>query len=320
MRDLVFLEFIGSRVQQVEARMRSQSNGYNSDLGVALDHLLSSGGKRIRPLVAGLVGGMLGGELEDLVILGASIELLHTATLVHDDLIDGALLRRGNPTLNANWSSAATVLAGDYLFSRAASLGAELENPSILKFFSDTLSTIVSGEITQLFTRQHVSDREAYYERIYEKTASLFVLAAKAAAMLSPVDIEVMECAQNYGYELGMAFQIVDDILDFTGEQVAIGKPVGSDLRQGIVTLPVISYLELHPDDDRVAALVEHGGEKEEMDDLVHRIRSSEAIEIAHKEAKQFIARALDVLDNLPDGREHQALVKLAEFVVSRRV
>ncbi|OQY32786.1 MAG: hypothetical protein B6I38_04225 [Anaerolineaceae bacterium 4572_5.1] len=321
MNDLVFLEFIGSHVQQVEERMRDQSDGYNSDLGIALNHLLSSGGKRIRPTIALLMGGMLGGELDDLVTLGASVELLHTATLVHDDLIDGSLLRRGNPTLNASWSPAATVLTGDYLFSRAAALGAALENPAILSFFSDTLATIVSGEITQLFNRQHISDREAYYKRIYEKTASLFVLAAKAAAMLSPVDETVKECAKNYGYELGMAFQIVDDVLDFTGEQITIGKPVASDLRQGIVTLPVISYLELHPDDGgSIAALVESGGREGELDDLVNRIRSSEAIDMAHKEAEQFVARALEALDKLPDGRERQALIKLAEFVVSRRV
>lgn len=320
MKELAFLDFIESSVQQVEKRMRGQSDGYNPELNAALGHLLDSGGKRVRPIVALLVGGMLGGDEEDLVTLGASVELLHTATLVHDDLIDGALLRRGNPTLNASWSPAATVLTGDYLFSRAALLGAELEDPTIMKFFANTLATIVSGEITQLFTRQQLSEREAYYQRIYEKTASLFVLASKAAAMLSSVDEKTIAYAHDFGYQLGMAFQIVDDILDFTGEQLTVGKPVASDLRQGVITLPVISYLELHEDDGSASAFVASGGKKDQLDEFIEKIRNSQAITLARQEAEQFVARALKALAEFPDGKERQSLIKLAEFVISRHV
>ncbi len=324
LRDVTFLDFIQDRIQQVEERMRFQSDGYSPELKFALEYILSAGGKRIRPAIVLLVGGMLGGKPDTLITLGASLELLHTATLVHDDLIDGSLLRRGNFTLNANWSPAATVLAGDYLFSRSASLGADLDNLAISRLFADTLAAIVSGEITQLFGRQRTADREAYYQRICEKTASLFVFAAKAAAMVSNVDEEAIEYASSYGHELGMAFQIVDDILDFTGEQATVGKPVGSDLRQGIITLPAICYQELHPSDDSIAVVFKGDVEKAQIERLIASIQASEAIEHAHQEAEQFAKRAIAALEKLPGeqarGKEKQALRELAEFVVSRRV
>ena len=300
LNEVIFLDFIQDRILQVEERMQAHTNGYNPELEFALKHILSSGGKRIRPTIALLIGDMLGGNPDDLIILGASVELLHTATLVHDDLIDGALLRRGTPTLNANWSAAATVLAGDYFFSRSASLGAGLDDPAILRIFADTLSTIVSGEITQLFDRQYMFDRKAYHQRIYEKTASLFSMAAKTAAMLSPVDEEVVEYASSYGHELGMAFQIVDDILDFTGEQAMMGKPVASDLRQGIITLPAIYYQELNPDDDSIEIVISGGVEEAQINSLIGKIQASEAIELAHQEAEQFVNRAINALEKLP--------------------
>src|SRR3990170_981779 len=149
--------------------MRAESNGHHPDLGGALDHLLSSGGKRVRPAVALLTGGMLGADPGRLIILAAAIELLHTATLVHDDLIDGALLRRGLPTLNAHWSPAATVLTGDFLFARAARLAADTDYLPLMKLFAETLAVVVSGELTQLFSARGMIDRENYYRRIYAK-------------------------------------------------------------------------------------------------------------------------------------------------------
>ncbi len=318
MKDVSFLDFIQDGIHQVEERILSQSDGYNPELKFALEHILSSGGKRVRPAIVLLAGQMLGANQNDLVTLGASVELLHTATLVHDDLIDGAMLRRGNSTLNASWSPAATVLTGDHFFSRSASLGAELDNPLIVRHFADTLATIVSGELTQLFSRHQISDREAYHKRIFEKTASLFRLAAEGAAILSEADENTVANAKTYGYELGMAFQIVDDILDFTGEQARVGKPVASDLRQGIITLPVICYQELNPDDDSVEKILAGGVEEAQFDNLISKIQASDAVELAHQEAEQFVGRALSALEKLPKGKEYEALYELAEFVVLR--
>lgn len=322
MKDVRFLDFIQEGIQQVEQRILSQSDGHYPEIKFALEHILSSGGKRVRPAIVLLVGGLLGGGHADLVTLGASVELLHTATLVHDDLIDGALLRRGNSTLNASWTPAATVLTGDYFFSRSASLGAELDDPVIVRHFADTLATIVSGEIAQLFSRNTILDRETYNKRIFEKTASLFQLAAKGAALLSQGDEEVVAYASDYGYQLGMAFQIVDDILDFTGEQAKVGKPVASDLRQGIITLPVIYYQELHPGDDSVERVLEGEAEEGQLDALIGDIQASKAVELSYQEAEGYVKRALEALANLPhhtDDQSWMALKELAEFVVFRK-
>ncbi len=184
-----------------------------------------------------------------IVALAASVEMLHTSSLVHDDVIDGALLRRGAPTLNAQWSGGATVLAGNYMFGSAARFSAETQNMRVIGLFSDTLRTIVDGELQQLRDKfDYRQDKANYYQRIYAKTASLFCAATEGAAILSGLPEERIQDLRDYGYNLGMAFQIVDDILDFTGDENTLGKPAGSDLRQGTLTLPVFYYLQLRRD------------------------------------------------------------------------
>jgi len=301
--------------------MRAQAQESHPDLRAALEHLLASGGKRVRPTIVLLVGNMLGGEEDRLVTVGAAIELLHTATLVHDDLIDGSLLRRGIPTLNARWSPAATVLTGDFLFARAAKLAAEADHLPLMEHFARTLATIVNGELTQLFTSRGLISRENYYQRIYAKTASLFEMSARAAALVSPVDETITESMRAFGYEIGMAFQIVDDILDFTGDQNAVGKPLGSDLLQGLVTLPAIYFAEAHPNDPDVQLLSEGGwGNQERMERLVHAIRESNAIKQSMREAESFIQRALEKLAPFHTGVERSALEDLARYIVDRKV
>jgi len=316
-----FFTPVQTGLQEVEALLRSQSDGAHPDLGAALEHLLDSGGKRIRPALGLLTGQMLGAPHDKLVTLAASVEMLHTATLVHDDLIDGALLRRGMPTLNARWSPAATVLTGDYMFARAAKLAAEADTQPLTKLFAVTLATIVNGELTQLFAARGVISRENYTRRIYAKTASLFEMSTRAAAMVSPVGEEAIEAMRQYGYHLGMAFQIVDDILDFTGNQEAVGKPLGSDLLQGLVTLPALYYIEAHPDDPNVRLLAEgRYGDRERIERLVEAIRSSEAVAGSLEEAKGFVQKALDWLAGMPAGEEKQALEELARYTVTRKI
>jgi geranylgeranyl pyrophosphate synthase len=314
-----FLTPVQDLIPIVEARMRIQAEGHHPDLGTALDHLLSSGGKRVRPAVALLTGGMLGGERNKLITLAASIELLHTATLVHDDLIDGALLRRGIATLNAQWTPAATVLTGDFVFARAAKLAAETNSLAVMHLFAETLTTIVNGEITQMFSRHTLANRENYYHRIHAKTASMFELATKAAAILSQVDDYGIEQAQKFGNYVGMAFQIVDDILDFTGEQATVGKPVASDLRQGLFTLPAIYFLEGHPSDPDLQTILRGGYPgNEAMERLVREIRSSGAIEKSMGEAQEYVDRSLALLDEFGESPERAALQQLAAYIINR--
>jgi geranylgeranyl pyrophosphate synthase len=306
-------------LREVETLLHAQADDAHPDLSAALVHLLSSGGKRIRPAVCLLTGHMFDAPHDKLLTLATSVEMLHTATLVHDDLIDGALLRRGMPTLNAHWSPAATILTGDYMFARAAKLAAESDNLPLMKLFAETLATIVSGELTQLFAARGVISRENYNKRIYAKTASLFEMTTQAAALIGHGNEARVETMQQFGYHLGMAFQIVVDILDFTGEQETVGKPVGSDLLQGLVTLPAIYYAESHPYDPDVLCLT--GGcytETERMERLVQSIRESDATAKSMKEAQVFIHKALEILQKAPAGPERQALEDLTGYIVDR--
>jgi len=308
LNNVTFISPVQEQLQVIEARLHAQADDRHPDLRAAFEQILAAGGKRIRPTLGLLVGNML-------------VELLHTATLVHDDLIDGALLRRGMPTLNARWSPAATVLTGDFLFARAAKLAAETDYLPLMKLFSETLAIIVNGELTQMFSARGVISRENYSQRIYAKTASLFEMTSRSAAMVSPVDDTVIEAMRVFGNEVGIAFQIVDDILDFTGEQTAIGKPVGSDLLNGLVTLPAIYYAESHPKDEDIKSLAEGGWANEErMRRLVNSIRKTDSVKKAMIEANQHVENALRALENFEPGPEREALENLAKYIVDRKV
>lgn len=307
-------------LQAVEALMRDQAKGYHPDLAAAMDLLISAGGKRIRPAMTILIGKMLGAPHDLLIYLATAIEMLHTATLVHDDLIDGALLRRGAPTLNSRWSPGATVLTGDFVFARAAKLASDTDSVPVMKLFARALTIIVNGEIVQLLGSRCMADRESYMNRIYAKTASVFETSAQSAALIAGASEETVEAMRQYGYEIGMAFQIIDDILDFTAEQETMGKPVGSDLRQGIVTLPAIYYVDSHPDAP-LAQKLRTGDclDDEQVDHLIHAIRKSDAIRRSHREAVEHIERGLEQLCTLPAGGERFALEELANYIVERK-
>ncbi len=321
MNNVTFISPVQAQLQLVEARLQSQADDRHPDLRAALGQILAAGGKRIRPTITLLVGNMLGAPENRVVTLGAAMELLHTATLVHDDLIDGSLLRRGMPTLNARWSPAATVLTGDFLFARAAKLAADTNYLPLMKLFAETLAVIVNGELNQMFSARGMINRENYAQRIYAKTASLFEMASRSAAMISPAGEITIESMRKLGYETGMAFQIVDDILDFTGEQSTVGKPVGSDLLNGLVTLPAIYYAEACPDDEDVKSLADGGwGNQDRMQRLVESIRRTDAVKKAMEEAKQHASRALQILEDFEPSPEREGLENLVKYIVDRNV
>jgi geranylgeranyl pyrophosphate synthase len=310
---------VQDQIDQVEALIRAQYDADQPELNEALNHLLASGGKRVRPALSLLTGQLFGADTDKLITLSAAIELLHTATLVHDDLIDGSMLRRGNPTINAQWSPAATVLTGDFIFAQAAKLAAETQSVGVMKLFAKTLTVIVNGEIKQLFDGRGAASREDYFDRIYAKTASMFELATEAATILSSADAEYFDATKQLGYELGVAFQIVDDVLDFTGQQTTVGKPVASDLRQGLITLPALYYLEARPADPNLRAVLAGTTYNERIiTELVGAIRESGVIETTMAEAHGFVDRAVAILDTFPDSPHRQALIDLAYYIVRR--
>ena len=315
-----FYTLVQDQLTKVDALMRAQAIGYHPDLQNALDLILSSGGKRIRATLTLLAGRVVEAEEGGIITLASAIEMLHTATLVHDDLIDGSLLRRGMPTLNSQWSPGATVLTGDFLFARAAKLASDTYNIDVMRIFSETLGVIVNGEIAQLFSNNYLTNREIYFSRIYAKTASLFETACKATALLNKCDQKVQEAMGLFGFNIGIAFQIIDDILDFNGEQGTLGKPIGSDLRQGILTLPVLYYLDQFPTDHNVIHIKSHGClmDSNQMHAFIKDIRTSNAIEFAHNEANKFINDALIALSSFPSSSEKTALEGLAHYIVKR--
>ena len=307
-------------LDEVEKLMVAQASDYHPDLRNAVSVILKSGGKRIRPRIILLIGKMLHAEPQPLVYLATSIEMLHTASLVHDDLIDESLLRRGIPTLNSKWSPAATVLTGDFLFASASDMASKTESVEIMRLIARCLMTIVNGEINQLFSNRCISSVNDYYQRIYAKTASLFETSTHCAAILSTDKQQEIEALQKFGYELGMAFQVIDDILDYTGDESTIGKPVGGDLRQGLITLPLLYYMESHPDDPAVKNLKNSNSihEEDEIQRLVRCTAESDAIARSHDAAVNFISKAQEKLYFLQDSPEREALFEITRYIIER--
>lgn len=309
---------VKTELATVEKRLRQTVQDQHSALAEATQHLLNAGGKRLRPAVVLLTAGMFDADRDQAVSLATAVEMLHTATLVHDDLIDGALLRRGAPTLNADCSLSATVLTGDYLFARAAHFIAQTRNARIVELFAETLMVIVDGEIKQNFSKGNI-DRADYYARIYAKTAALFAHATEAAAILGDADEVSLAGVREFGHQIGMAFQIVDDVLDFVGTPDQTGKPIGGDLRQGSFTLPAIYHLQAHPDNPHLNALF-NGRVK--RGDVVSRavaaVRASGATDEALREAREFVERGQLALEKLPDTPHTQALSAIARYIVNR--
>jgi geranylgeranyl pyrophosphate synthase len=316
---ITLLDPVLDKFQQVEALLAAQVEAARSPFEAALASLISVGGKRLRPRIALLTGTALGAGPEPLVNLAAAIEMLHTATLIHDDLVDGASLRRGVETLNARWPAAASVLVGDLAFTRAAGLVNNTHSFPVVEMFTRTMALMVESEVAQLARKSGPSGREGYFHWIGAKTAALFELAAGAPALLSEAGEAAFTPARRFGHGVGMAFQIVDDVLDFTGDPVRLGKPVGNDLRQGVLTLPALIYREDHPYDPDLGTVLH----RERLDEpalkgLIGRICRSAAIDRSLEMASDFIREALKDLAYLPDSPERYVLAEIALEIAER--
>ncbi len=288
---------IQNELQAVEVRLRQAVSVEFEPLANVFEVLIGSGGKRIRPALAILATRFYPTDPDKALTLAVTLELVHVATLIHDDLIDKSPLRRGSPTIGSRWSGTATVLAGDFLLARAADIASTVENFRVMSIFAKTLMDICEGEIRQDFGGAHwPPNREQYYRHIDSKTASLFTAATEGGAVLSSASETEIDALKAYGHNLGMAFQIADDILDFTSDERQLGKPVGSDLRQGTFTLPVFYFID---QDARGSKIVDFLSE--DMDALVEAIRTSPAIEASKTGARRFVQTANGALGIFPD-------------------
>jgi geranylgeranyl pyrophosphate synthase len=286
--------------------------------------LVRAGGKRLRPLILLLAGRAHGSDRDNLVTAGAGVELLHTASLVHDDTVDRAGMRRGRPTLNSMLPSGAVILLGDFLFAQSAMLAAATNSPRVVSIFASTLADICDGQLREMFFSHRLDQsREEYDRRIFGKTASLFAGAAEMGAIIGNAPEPAVQALRQYGSDVGMAFQIVDDVLDLRQEESQLGKPAGHDLTQGTVTLPTIIYASgLTQNSDaaiRLEAVVSGKiDQPSEVNQVIEEIRGSGALEAAMDEAIRFAARSKTHVVAVPDSEVRDMLEQVADVVCER--
>jgi geranylgeranyl pyrophosphate synthase len=304
----------------LESSLAALADSDDAVLGPMLSSVLPGTGKRLRPALSLLIGRMGNANSEALNHMAVGVELLHTASLVHDDIVDESDTRHGGATLYAKVGNALAVLVGDYLFSQAAQQCVATGDLEVVRLFAETLGAMAQGQIDDA-NRQlgghHAWEsvtRDRYYHTIRGKTASLFVLACRGTGQLSGMSPQQIFALGAYGECLGLAFQVVDDILDFTSTAQQLGKPVGSDLRQGTITLPVILMRDRQLADGRLQAAFE----AEDVDQQVLLVQESGAIPAAYAEADALVARARTSLEVLPAGIERDALDALAGYVTRR--
>ncbi|RFF27840.1 MULTISPECIES: polyprenyl synthetase family protein [unclassified Wenzhouxiangella] len=283
-------------------------------------HIISGGGKRMRPLVHLLCARAAGYDGRDHLKLAAIIEFIHTSTLLHDDVVDESSRRRGQVTAHRLWGNAASVLVGDFLYSRSFQLMVELDRMRIMNILADTTNTIAEGEVLQLM---HMGNPdlgvEDYYQVISDKTACLFAASARLGGVLGEMDDDACERLAEYGLYLGQAFQIVDDVLDYRADGDDLGKNTGDDLAEGKVTLPLILALEAADSDERalIREIIEAGG-SDRITDVRRTMERTGALDLAMSQARELSRKATLALSVLPESEERSALEFLAGYAVNR--
>ena len=284
------------------------------------EYIISAGGKRIRPALAVLFANAHGYQGTAHHTLAAIIEFIHTATLLHDDVVDESSMRRGRKTANALFGNAASVLVGDFLYTRSFQMMVTLQNMHIMEILANATNVIAEGEVLQLLN-MHDPDvtEERYLQVIRSKTARLFEAATSLGALIAGADAAAIEAAAEYGRSLGTAFQLIDDVLDYSGNASDIGKNIGDDLREGKATLPLI-YVMQHGSDYQKSLVREciENGETSKFNEILEAITASGALQYSNKQAELAGQKAIDALRRLPDSEFKDALIQLAHFSVDR--
>ncbi len=306
----------------VEAQMEKVISLPDPSLTDAARHLLAAGGKRLRPALCLLAARFTPCAMERVVPLAASLELMHMASLVHDDVVDDALIRRGRPTVRAKWGNRISTHVGDYLFAQSLILISTYEEAMVQRVLADTSVKMCQGEIHQIYGVFDVAkDLKDYMGRINRKTALLIAASCQLGAVVSGAPSQVWWRLRCYGRYLGMAFQVVDDILDLVADQRELGKPVGSDLAQGILTLPTIRALVCSPERERLRRLLQgHVTGEGDLQEAIDLIRNCGAVEYSFAVAARYVSKAKEQLDPLPDVEVKELLCRVAEFVTGRRL
>ncbi len=321
MKQLWLFKEISHDLSVVEKRLEQHVQADIPVLSQASTHLLAAGGKRLRPAFVLLVGRLYQSEIDRVMPLAMALELIHMATLVHDDVVDASMTRRGRPTVKANWGNRISVHAGDHLFAKSLLLISEMNNPEISRILAEVSIQMCQGEIQQIRSTFDVGQTpKDYYYRIKRKTALLISASCKLSAILCGAPRRQVWALGAYGHALGMAFQIADDILDLTANQSELGKPVGGDLRQGIITIPMIYALRNSSQRTRLAEILADCNKTDaEVLEAVELIVNSGAIQESLELGQKYVSKAKQYLSAIPKTAAKTALEQLADFIMVRK-
>lgn len=321
MKQLPIHSLIASDMQAVDAVIRARLFSGVSLVQQVAEYIVAGGGKRLRPALLLLSCGSVGYADGQHHVLAAVVEFIHTATLLHDDVVDESALRRGRDTANAQFGNAASVLVGDFLYSRAFQMMAGVGSMRVMQVLADATNTIAEGEVLQLMNCHNADITvDDYLCVVRYKTAKLFEASARLGAILANAAPAMEEGLADYGMHVGTAFQIVDDVLDYSGEEGAIGKQLGDDLAEGKPTLPLIHVMKAGTtaQSKAVRTALEEGG-RESFDVIIEAVRSTGALDVAMAAAADEVARAKQALSALPNTQYRDALIQLADFAVARK-
>ena len=310
---------IQGQLANVEDRLRGLSDTDAPYLDKLLDYVLVNGGKRIRPAITLLAADFYPHQQENPITMASAVELLHVATLIHDDTVDNSDLRRGKATVSNLWGQHVAVLFGDYVFATSATFVCDTGNIGVVRRFSETIMDLASGQLVEYFSAFDAEQaRRLYDERIYRKTASLFRTAAETGAILGGAPEPQIQALRTYGHNIGMAFQIVDDLLDVRGDAAELGKPVGNDLLQGVLTLPSIMLMERYPKDNPIEKLFKDPGQDGQLQRALEMINDSNIIEDCNTVISKYCGTASQSLDILPDCPARRSLLDLSGYILDR--
>jgi octaprenyl-diphosphate synthase len=290
-------------------------------VGQVSRYIIAAGGKRLRPSLLLLTCGALGFRGEQRFNLAAVVEFIHTATLLHDDVVDDSALRRGNATANETFGNPASVLVGDFLYSRAFQMMVDAQNMRVMEVLADATNVIAEGEVLQLMNMHNAAlDEAGYLQVIRSKTAKLFEASARVGAILAGSSVEIEEACAIYGQALGTAFQVIDDVLDYTGDAGVMGKNLGDDLREGKTTLPLIAAMQRGTPDQRalIKEAIETGGVSM-LDQVVMIVQTTGALDVARLAATQEAQRAAAAAQKLPPGPHRDCLIHLTAQLLERQ-
>ncbi|MDX5476204.1 MAG: heptaprenyl diphosphate synthase component II [Bacillaceae bacterium] len=311
--------FLNTDLQLIESELEKSIETDRFLLQEASLHLLQAGGKRIRPVFVLLAAKFGDYDIHRIKHVAVALELIHMASLVHDDVIDDADMRRGQPTIKARWDNKIAMYTGDYIFARSLELMTFIDKVEAHRIISHTIVELCRGEIEQIRDKFNADQNlRTYLRRIKRKTALLIAASCQIGALTANAPKEVHEALFKFGYYVGMSFQITDDILDFTATEQQLGKPAGSDLRQGNITLPVLYAMEDDSFKEKLSKLDEQSSE-EDLLELIHFIKQSDAVDRSFSLSDRYLEKAFQQLDKLPSGQAKRTLNNIAKFIGKRK-